>query len=524
MGHAMMRAGLASHAKDVAARRRARARLAGRAPRDRAGRILRRATGFHDARHRGRSALSGWISGPVSRQVHSRGVVAGARVRLADHLLGVDGRGDHRDCSVRPAADHRDPQRNRHRRLAVREARAQPGPPNCSSSAGSSTRRACTTPSRRCPGSVARHPGTTLTVAGDGTQLDWLTEQARKHKVLKAVNFVGRVDHDELLRLLHRADAAVLPSHYEPFGIVALEAAAAGAPLVTSNAGGLGEAVIDGVTGMSFPPRDVAGLAAAVRDAARRSRRGATSRRGGPGAADLRLRLADRGRGDRCRCTWPPNAVSANRTRAGSSSSGRCRTGTGSRPHLGRRLSELAGGLLAFDVGQVRGQFGALGRRGLPVQLAVRTTLAGAPTAMRVVGHLALARPRARRARSRGRSMVPRRTVTLAAIQVSGPIRTGLLTMPWSLIGSSTSVHLVVEVADVAPVGHQRGVADLDVEVGVDRRCRGRTRPCRRCRSEPSWQRIVFCRRCAPSGRSPSGRAPESRGSPRPCRGRPCRG
>jgi glycogen synthase len=57
----------------------------------------------------------------------------------------------------------------------------------------------------------------------------------------------------------------VLPSHYEPFGIVALEAAATGAPLVTSNVGGLGEAVINGHTGMSFPPRDIAALAAAVR-------------------------------------------------------------------------------------------------------------------------------------------------------------------------------------------------------------------------------------------------------------------
>ncbi len=109
------------------------------------------------------------------------------------------------------------------------------------------------------------HPGTTLTIAGDGTQQDWLIEQARKHKVLKAIDFVGRVGHDQLVGLLHDADAAVLPSHYEPFGIVALEAAATGAPLVTSSVGGLGEAVIDGETGMSFPPRDVAALAAAVR-------------------------------------------------------------------------------------------------------------------------------------------------------------------------------------------------------------------------------------------------------------------
>ncbi len=109
------------------------------------------------------------------------------------------------------------------------------------------------------------HPGTTLTIAGDGTQQDWLVEQARKHKVRKATRFVGHLHHDELLAALHRADAAVLPSHYEPFGLAALEAAAAGIPLVTSNTGGLGEAVIDGVTGMSFAPRDVAGLAEKVR-------------------------------------------------------------------------------------------------------------------------------------------------------------------------------------------------------------------------------------------------------------------
>lgn len=109
------------------------------------------------------------------------------------------------------------------------------------------------------------HPGTTLTIAGDGTQYDFLVEVARRHKVLRAVDFIGRVDHSQLLALLHRCDVAVLPSHYEPFGIVALEAAAAGAPLVTSTAGGLGEAVIDGITGMSCPPRDVAALARAVR-------------------------------------------------------------------------------------------------------------------------------------------------------------------------------------------------------------------------------------------------------------------
>lgn len=109
------------------------------------------------------------------------------------------------------------------------------------------------------------HPGTTLTIAGTGTQLEWLTEQARRHRVGRAVTFLGAVDHHGLVELMHRCAAIVLPSRYEPFGIVALEAAATGIPLVTSTAGGLGEAVRGGVTGLSFEPADVAGLAAAVR-------------------------------------------------------------------------------------------------------------------------------------------------------------------------------------------------------------------------------------------------------------------
>ncbi|MEU1527252.1 glycosyltransferase family 4 protein [Nocardia rhamnosiphila] len=108
------------------------------------------------------------------------------------------------------------------------------------------------------------HPGTVLTVAGVGTQFEWLRQLARTHRVARAVHFAGQLDHAELLGWLHGADAIVLPSRYEPFGIVALEAAAAGTPLVTSTAGGLGEAVIDGVTGASFEPADVHGLVDAV--------------------------------------------------------------------------------------------------------------------------------------------------------------------------------------------------------------------------------------------------------------------
>ncbi len=40
----------------------------------------------------------------------------------------------------------------------------------------------------------------------------WLIDQARKHRVLQSSRFVGHLDHTELLALLHRADAAVLPA------------------------------------------------------------------------------------------------------------------------------------------------------------------------------------------------------------------------------------------------------------------------------------------------------------------------
>ncbi|NMI00714.1 glycosyltransferase family 4 protein [Pseudonocardia acidicola] len=109
-----------------------------------------------------------------------------------------------------------------------------------------------------------RHPGTRLVVAGAGTQQEFLVAEARRHRVRRSVTFTGHLPDAELAALLAAAAAVVLPSRYEPFGIVALEAAAAGAPLVASTAGGLGEVVRNGLTGLSFAPGDVPGLAGAV--------------------------------------------------------------------------------------------------------------------------------------------------------------------------------------------------------------------------------------------------------------------
>ena len=79
-----------------------------------------------------------------------------------------------------------------------------------------------------------------------------------------AAPFAGHLPDADLAAAVGAADAVVLPSRYEPFGIVALEAAAASAPLVVARTGGLAEIVVDGETGTSFPPGDVAAGAGAV--------------------------------------------------------------------------------------------------------------------------------------------------------------------------------------------------------------------------------------------------------------------
>ncbi|MFN3007289.1 glycosyltransferase family 4 protein [Mycolicibacterium wolinskyi] len=208
---------------------------------------------------------SGWVSGPISRQVHA---VESWLVRESDSLITCSASMNDEitelfgpdlaeirvirngiDAELWPFA-RRKPRQGPAQLLYVGRLEYEKGVHDAIAA---------------LPRIRRAHPGTTLTIAGDGTQQQWLIEQARKNKVVKATRFVGRLGHDDLVRALQEADAAVLPSHYEPFGIVALEAAATGTPLVTSNVGGLGEAVIDGQTGMSFAPRDVAGLAAAVR-------------------------------------------------------------------------------------------------------------------------------------------------------------------------------------------------------------------------------------------------------------------
>jgi glycogen synthase len=109
-----------------------------------------------------------------------------------------------------------------------------------------------------------RHPGLRVVVAGTGPAADDLRAQARTLRLGGTVTFAGFIPDGDLAALVAAADAAVVPSRYEPFGLVALEAAAAGTPVAVADVGGLAEIVADGRTGLRFPPADPAALADAV--------------------------------------------------------------------------------------------------------------------------------------------------------------------------------------------------------------------------------------------------------------------
>jgi glycosyltransferase involved in cell wall biosynthesis len=95
----------------------------------------------------------------------------------------------------------------------------------------------------------------------DAAELDTLAEQLGVSDRLLRLGFRPDVDV-----VLGAADALAVPSKRpEPLGLVALEAAATGLPVVASNAGGVVEAVGDGTTGALVPPDDPAALAAGLR-------------------------------------------------------------------------------------------------------------------------------------------------------------------------------------------------------------------------------------------------------------------
>ena len=102
-------------------------------------------------------------------------------------------------------------------------------------------------------------PGLRVVIAGDGPERAGLEARAPE-----GVTFAGHLPGPELTALMAASDCHVVPGEYEPSGMVALEATAAGTPVVAAATGGLTEIVEEGVSGVTFAPGDPEALAAAV--------------------------------------------------------------------------------------------------------------------------------------------------------------------------------------------------------------------------------------------------------------------
>ncbi|MEH0933114.1 glycosyltransferase family 4 protein [Micromonospora sp. CPCC 205558] len=109
-----------------------------------------------------------------------------------------------------------------------------------------------------------RHPGLRAVIAGDGPYRAELEAEVHRLGLGGMVSMPGFLGGTDLPALMAASDCFAVPSIYEPFGMVALEGAAAGAPLAVAATGGLAEIVEPGVTGTTFRPHDPDSLTDAV--------------------------------------------------------------------------------------------------------------------------------------------------------------------------------------------------------------------------------------------------------------------
>lgn len=115
--------------------------------------------------------------------------------------------------------------------------------------------------------SLIKHsfPQSKMTIAGDGPFLSPLKKQALRLGISNQIDFTGAIPPQSIPALINEASAVVVPSRWrEAFGLVALEAAQMGRPVIASNVGGLREAVVDKKTGFLVERENPEALAQAL--------------------------------------------------------------------------------------------------------------------------------------------------------------------------------------------------------------------------------------------------------------------
>ena len=144
------------------------------------------------------------------------------------------------------------------------------------------------------PRLIERLGGVRFLVAGTGTAEAELKAQARKLGLMEHGTFVGWTGDDVLHSLYRIADLCLVPSIYEPFGLVALEAMASGCPTIVADTGGLREVVPAGAARRPALPRARLVLARADGGEAAGRRRAARPARRAGARARAAVRLGRR--------------------------------------------------------------------------------------------------------------------------------------------------------------------------------------------------------------------------------------
>jgi phosphatidylinositol alpha-1,6-mannosyltransferase len=117
------------------------------------------------------------------------------------------------------------------------------------------------------PAIIASERNAVYLIAGEGADRDRLAKLAEQLGVAHAVVFTGAVSVSELPEVYRLADIFVMPSYQEGFGIVFLEAAASGVPVIAGNNDGSMDALADCTLGTAIDPFDRDALVLAVRQA-----------------------------------------------------------------------------------------------------------------------------------------------------------------------------------------------------------------------------------------------------------------
>ena len=118
---------------------------------------------------------------------------------------------------------------------------------------------------------VKQHPNLKLIIVGgstpgrkDGKERERIENIVRELKLEAITTFAGRIEHADLTYYYAAADVCVVPSHYEPFGLVAIEAMACSTPVIAADVGGLKFTVVNELTGLLVPSQDEQAFAEAI--------------------------------------------------------------------------------------------------------------------------------------------------------------------------------------------------------------------------------------------------------------------